>query len=91
MTASEAKSIADNKMSVVKEANEIYTKIQDQIREYSNQGLYRTFVYIDSYSYDAVMSAVEILKEKDGFECGLSYKSVKAAIEVSWENAEEVV
>lgn len=87
MTASEAKSIADNKRFIAKEANEIYTKIQERIHEYSNQGLYRTLVYINSDSYDAVKRAVEILQEDDGFECGLEYKSGRSSVVVSWENA----
>ena len=87
MTAQEAKVIANAHMAVVNEANEIYTKIQNQIREYANQGLYRTLVYIDSDSYDAVMRAVEIVRDHDGFECRFGYKSGKAQIHVSWEHA----
>ena len=87
MTAQEAKVIANTHMAVVNEANEIYTKIQKQIREYANQGLYRTTVYIDSDSYDAVVGAVGILKDYDGFKCCLEYKSGKASIRASWEHA----
>ena len=87
MTASEAKSIADDKRAIVKEADEIYTGIQNKILECSNLGLYRTSVYINSDSYDAVKRAVEILQEDDGFECGLEYKSGRASVVVSWENA----
>ena len=87
MTAQEARVIANNRLAVVTEANEIYTNIQNRIREYSNLGLYRTLVYIDSDSYDSVVKAVEILRDYDGFKCRLEYKSGRASIEVSWENA----
>lgn len=87
MTAQEAKVIANTHMTVANEANEIYTKIQKQIREYANQGLYRTTVYIDSDSYDAVLRAVAILKYYDEFKCCIEYKSGKASIQVSWEHA----
>ena len=87
MTASEAKSMADSKMAVIIEVNKIYTKIQDRIHECANRGEYKTLVYIDSDSYDAIRRSVEILQDDEGFECCLEYKSGRAAIEVSWENA----
>lgn len=87
MTATEAKSIADSKMAIAKEANEIYKKVQNQILEYANLGSYKIRVCLDSDSYDAVRTAVEILRDEDGFECFLEYKSCRASIEVSWEHA----
>ena len=86
MTAVEAKRLADDRIQEAEEASELYKEVQDQIQASANRGSYGTRITCRDSSYSAIKSAVETLRDVDGFDCRYSYADGAATIVVSWEN-----